>query len=673
MNKTEAQEKAESLRNEIEQHNYRYYVLNDPSVSDSEYDTLKRELEELENHFPSIITPESPTQRVGAEPLDELGKIEHESPMLSLQSIQEEEEFHRFYDFCQEETGENIVIVAEPKFDGCSVEVVYEEGVLSYAATRGDGQVGEDITSNVKTINEVPLRLREDEEFSPPDHLVVRGEVYMKKGEFETFNRKLEERGEKTFANPRNAAAGSLRQLDPQITAERPLRIFFWEIAPSSSSRPDTQWECLGMMRELGLKTTVLRMPIFNSPNGAVRWYKSIRDGRENLPYEIDGCVFKMDSFSAHEKLGFRSANPRWAVAWKFPSRRKTTRIKDIEVQVGRTGALTPVARLEPVQIAGVEVANVSLHNQDEVDRKDIRVGDRVIVERAGDVIPHVVKVVKSERTGDEAPYHLPGQCPVCGEDAARPEGDAITRCVNTSCPARLKQSILHFGSKEALDIDGMGEKLAGQLVERNVIEDVAGLFDLTVEDLKELDRMGQRSSEKIVDAISDAEDRVTLPRLIYGLGIPHVGKTVARNLASEFKCLDALCDATFEEISRVENVGDIMASAIVEWFDNTKNNKLILELQVRGGIDPVADTEEKEGVLDGTKFVITGTLDSMGRKEAKSLVESLGGKVTGSVSGVTDYVVAGENPGNGKMKGAEKNGTTVIGEEEFLKMIGKN
>ncbi|MGD2175577.1 MAG: NAD-dependent DNA ligase LigA, partial [Candidatus Brocadiaceae bacterium] len=447
MSKDEAEQRAEELRDEIEHHNYRYYVLDDPEISDAEYDQLRRELEAIEERFPDLITPDSPTQRVGAEPLDELGTVQHESPMLSLQSIREEEEFRHFCQTCRQELdGDSVALVGEPKYDGVSVELVYESGRLRTAATRGDGRTGEDVTANVKTINEVLLRLREDGA-SIPEHLVVRGEVYMDKGEFEEFNRQREEQGEKSFANPRNAAAGSLRQLDPNVTAGRPLRIFFWEVAPSSSERPDSHWECLQLMKEMGLKINP-RSTRFESVDEAVQWFGDIAEGREDLPYEIDGCVFKIDSLIDHETLGMRAANPRWAVAWKFPPRQKTTRIEDITANVGRTGALTPVASLEPVHIGGVEVSNVSLHNQDEIDRKDIRIGDVVVVERAGDVIPHVVKVVTDKRTGDERKYRLPDTCPVCGGEISRPEGEAIARCTNASCPAQVKERLIHFGSK---------------------------------------------------------------------------------------------------------------------------------------------------------------------------------------------------------------------------------
>ncbi|MFW6457047.1 MAG: NAD-dependent DNA ligase LigA [Planctomycetota bacterium] len=664
--KEEAARRAEELRDELEHHNYLYYVVNEPEITDAEYDELKNELQAIEDEYPELITPDSPTQRVGAEPEDELGTMEHEAPMLSLQSIQEEEEFRHFVAVCRKELeSDEVDLVAEPKYDGCSVEIVYEDGSLSWAATRGDGQTGEDVTSNVKTIDEVLLRLQGGEN-KWPDHLVVRGEVYMEKDEFAEFNSQLERQDRRPFANPRNAAAGSLRQLDPRVTAKRPLRVFFWEIAPSSSSRPDTQWECLQMMNELGFKTNPEATHL-TDVDDAVDWYDRIKSMREDLDYEIDGCVFKINKFSDHETLGLRSANPRWAVAWKFPSRRKTARIKDIQPYVGRTGALTPVAELEPVHIGGVEVRNVSLHNQDEIDRKDIRIGDHVVVERAGDVIPHVLRVEEEKRSGNEEQYALPDSCPACGADVVRPDGEAIARCVNASCPAQLKQTITHFGSKGALDIDGLGEKLVDQLVEEGLAEDVADLFELSVDQISDLDRMGEKSARNLVNAIEEGRQNVTLSRLIFGLGIPHVGEAVAADLASHFGSIDALKVADEEDLAEMNDVGDIMASAIREWFGNEKNQRLIERLK-QHGVDP--QSEETGQRLQGQKLVITGSLDSMTRSEAKEVVRKQGGKVTGSVSGETDYVVAGDNPGSNKLNGAEEHGTPVIGEEELLELL---
>ncbi len=671
MSKKEAEERAERLREQIEYHNHRYYVLDDPEISDAEYDELKRELEKIESEFPDLIAPDSPTQRVGAEPQEELGTIEHESPMLSLQAIQEEKEFRHFWNTCKDKLNKKrISIVAEPKYDGLSVELVYEQGKLRSAATRGDGQTGEDVTVNIKTIREVPLRLlngRQKGE-SVPEHFVVRGEVYMKKDEFEEFNRKQEEKGDKTFANPRNAASGSLRQLDPNITAERPLRAFFWEIGPSSSSMPDTHWECLEKMKRLGLKTNP-EASRFESPEKAVDWYNKMKERRDSLPYEIDGCVFKVNNLDDRSTLGTRAANPRWAVAWKFPPRRKTTKIKEIEAYVGRTGALTPVATLDPVNIGGVEVTHVSLHNQDEIDRKDVRVGDHVLVERAGDVIPHVVRVIENKRTGKEKKYRLPKKCPSCGSEVVRPKGEAIVRCTNGACPAQRKQNVLHFASKNALDIEGLGEKLIDQLIEKELIEDVADLYDLELEQVMDLERMARKSAQNLIDAIQQSRDRATLARVIYALGIPHVGNAMASDLAVEFGSLDELQKADEQRLASMEGMGKTMASAIAAWLDNEPNQKLIKKLKKRG-IDPKA--EKMGDRLKDKTLVVTGSLESMTRDEAEDAVRKQGGKAAGSVSSNTDYLVVGENPGSNKMKDAEENDVERIDEDRFLQLVGK-
>ena len=669
MDKKEAEKRAEELREEIAYHNYRYYVKNDPVVSDEEYDELKQELEGIEETYPDLVTPDSPTRRVGSEPLEELGTMEHETPMLSLQAVQKEEAFRRFYDTCRKELGkERVSLVAEPKYDGASVELVYDKGRLTSGATRGDGATGEDVTANIRTIREVLLRLRSDTDTSVPGHLVVRGEVYMEKEEFEAFNRELESAGKRTFANPRNAAAGSLRQLDPRITAERPLRIFFWEIAPSSSSRPDSQWQCLGLLSKLGLKTNDLAVRL-RSPDEAVDWYHEIRKKRDDLAYEIDGCVFKVNDLQGHETLGTRASNPRWAVAWKFPSKRRTTRIERIEASVGRTGALTPVATLEPVRIGGVEVTHVSLHNQDEVDRKDIRVGDHVLVERAGDVIPHVVRVIEDKRNGSEKRYTLPRKCPVCGGKVSKPEGEAVTRCVNASCPAQLKQRIIHFGSKEALDIEGLGEKTVDQLVDRGMVEDLADLFDLTEDQVAGLDRMAGKSARNLVEAIEKGKERATLPKLIYGLGIPHVGRAAAEDLARAFGSVDRLAAAKASALQDLPGMGRTMARAIADWFSSERNRRLLKRLK-QEGLNP--KVEGRGDRLEGLTVVITGELEAMTRDEAREAVRARGGNPTSSVSGNTDYLVVGSNPGSAKQEDARKHHTPVLDEDGFLELLEK-
>jgi DNA ligase (NAD+) len=670
--KSSAAKRAEALRRRIERHNYRYYVLDDPAISDAEYDGLVQELRAIEGKWPDLVTPDSPTQRVGGEPRDGFATVPHETPMRSLLSIFAEEEVRRFYATCREELGaEKVPLVGEPKYDGVSVEIVYDRGRLVSAATRGDGTTGEDVTANVRTIAEIPLRLRQGE--TPiPRHLVLRGEVYMPKAAFEELNRRNEAAGEKIFANPRNAAAGSLRQLDPRITAARPLRIFFWEMAPSSSGRPATQWECLQAMRALGLKTCPESRRI-ESIEEAVRWHHDLETRRDALPYEVDGCVFKVDRLADHERLGVRAANPRWAVAYKFAPRQKTTKILDIQPSVGRTGAVTPVATLEPVEIGGVTVTHVSLHNQDEIDRKDIRIGDTVLVERAGDVIPHVVQVITEKRPRNTKPYRLPTACPVCGGPVVKPEGEAIARCTNISCPAQLKESLKHFGSKHALDIDGLGDKIVDQLVEQNLVRDVADLYDLSAESVANLERMGEKSAANLVGEIARSK-KTTLPRLIYGLGIRHVGRALAETLAAEFGALDALAEAAgdLERLQAVPDVGPEVASSVRQWFASPPNRRLVEKLKAHSLHPKMARPAAAGGQLAGKSVVITGELESMSRDEAQELVRRAGGKPTGSVSRETDYLVVGSDPGSNKIRAAEKYKTPILDETAFLKLVGR-
>ena len=669
MTKQQARKRAEDLRRKIERHNYRYYILDDPEVSDAEYDELLRELRAVEEEHPDLVTPDSPTQRVGGEPREGFATIRHETPMRSLLSIASEEEMQRFVETCRKElTRDDVPMVAEPKYDGVSVELVYDGGRLVSASTRGDGTTGEDITPNVRTIREVPFRLHE-EKAKAPAHLVVRGEVYMEKKEFAAFNRRQEEKGAKTFANPRNAAAGSLRQLDPKVTAERPLRIFFWEMTAASSARPETQWECLKAMRGWGLKTCPESQRLASAAE-AVRWHHDLEQRRDRLAYEIDGCVFKVDRLADHEVLGVRAANPRWAVAYKFAPRRQTTRVVEINAQVGRTGAVTPVAVLEPVEIGGVTVTHVSLHNQDEIDRKDIRVGDTVLVERAGDVIPHVVQVVTEKRPRGTKAYHLPKKCPVCGEAVVKPEGEAITRCTSASCPAQLKEHIKHFGSKQALNIDGLGDKIVDQLVDRGLVKDVADLYDLTAEQVAGLERMAEKSAANLVEAIAGSRG-TSLPRVLFGLGIRHVGRALAETLAGEFGSLETLAKADTERLLEAPDVGPEVAASIVEWFANAANRALVEKLR-KHGIDPRRKKPTGGGPLAGKTVVITGELAGMTREEAQEAVRRAGGKAAGSVSKNTDYLVAGAKPGSAKMRAAEKHGTKILDEEAFLKLLGK-
>ncbi|MCF7838524.1 MAG: NAD-dependent DNA ligase LigA, partial [Candidatus Marinimicrobia bacterium] len=636
-----ARQRLAALRKQINRHDYLYYVKNDPEISDARYDHLRTELLHLEKRFPELVRPDSPSQRVGGEPQAELGAVRHATPMLSLQAIYEEKDFRRFCERCLEKTGkQRISLVAEPKYDGLSVELVYHNGILESAATRGDGVTGEDVTENLKTIHEVMLHLHPPRSQSRPRHLVVRGEVYMTRKAFAAFNRRQKGNHKQPFANPRNAAAGSLRQLDPRVTANRPLSIYFWGLALSSSSRPDSHWQCLGLMRALGLKTNRL-VARCASVEAAIAWYRRMVGRRDELDYEIDGCVFKVNNLADRETLGRRAASPRWAIAWKFPPRRETTTLRAIAVSVGRTGALTPVARLDPVRIGGVEIAHVTLHNQEEINRLDVAAGDTVLVERAGDVIPHVVKVTR-RKAGRRRPYALPDECPACGGAVSRPPGQAVTRCTNPSCPARIQQSLRHFGSKAALDISGLGEKAVAQLVEHGLVTRLEDLFTLTVKDVRKLGRFGNKRAQNLVAAIRAARECVTLPRLIYALGIPQVGRAVAADLASAFGSIDCLAKASDSRLRQMHGVGDAMASGIHGWFENAENKALVKQLK-RCGINPTFD--RRHGALEGRTVVITGRLDTMTREAARDAVMAAGGEAAGSVSRNTDLLVVGANP----------------------------
>jgi DNA ligase (NAD+) len=664
-----ARRRAAHLRKEIAKHDYQYYVLDSPIVSDAEYDELKRQLIAVEERFPELVTPDSPTQRVGGMPQKGVAAIPHETPMLSIQSIWTEADFRHFYETRSKDLGRKAcLLVGEPKYDGTSLELVYEGGELVSAATRGDGRSGENVTANAKTIREIPLKLPAEpkpEKVHLPNHLVLRGEVYMDKNEFEQFNRKQEDLGAKTFANPRNAAAGSLRQLDPRITAKRPLHIFFWEVTPATRGRPASHWECLHLMKGLGLKANPY-VHRFESADVAVQWFRQMAKRREQLPYEIDGCVFKVDNLADQERLGTRAANPRWAVAWKFPPLQKTTRIKAIEAYVGRTGALTPVATLEPVHIGGVQVTHVTLHNQDEIDRKDVRIGDKILVERAGDVIPHVVQVIKATRKGREKRYHLPSDCPVCGSPIERIRGEVIARCPNTSCPARLREALIHFASTEAMDIRGLGERLAEQLVENHLVKNLADIYELTLTDLKRQLRMGDKSAANIISSIEHSRESATLDRLIYGLGISHVGRALATDLAAKFPSIEDLASAN-ERALRAAGCGTIVSSALVEWFSNRRNQALIKRL-MQAGINP--KLQRRGSRLEGKMLVFTGELAHMTREKAKEAAVQQGGRVSESVSRKTDFLVLGSSPGGTKTEKARRYGTTTLSEAEFLQLV---
>ncbi len=659
--KEEIKKRIEELRELIHYHNYRYYVLNEPEISDAEYDRLFRELEELESKYPEFITPDSPTQRVGAKPLEEFGTYEHSIPMLSLNSVTEEHEVWEFDERVRRALGEEeIEYVLEPKIDGLAMELVYRDGVLVVGSTRGDGRVGEDVTQNLKTIRSIPLRLMKER----LPLLEVRGEVYMPVSKFKELNRELGMRGERMFANPRNAAAGSVRQLDPRVTASRPLDFFAYGIGRADGREFRTQWEILNYLKEVGFRVSPL-VRLFRSIKEVIECHDEIEKIRDELDYEIDGVVVKVNSIEQQNRLGTISRSPRWAIAYKFAPREEFTKVKDIVVQVGRTGALTPVAILEPVQIGGVTVSRATLHNEDELKRKDVRIGDTVVVERAGDVIPEIVSVVKSKRTGAEKEFRMPDRCPVCGAEVLK-EGP-IRRCIGVACPAQLKERIKHFASQRAMDIEGLGEKVIEQLVDRDMVSDPADLYFLSMRDLLKLDRMGEKLAQKILDAI-DKSRHTTFGRLIYALGIRHVGEHTASLLASHFKNMDELRNATYDELVSIPEIGPEVARSIILFFEHESTDRLLRKLEDAGvRYEPA---EEGEKTLAGKTFVFTGRI-SIPREEAKMLVEQLGGRVSSSVSKKTDYVVAGEDPGS-KLAKAQQLGVKIIDEDEFMALTGR-
>jgi DNA ligase (NAD+) len=659
----------EELREGINYHNYRYYVLDSPEISDAEYDRLFDELVELENRYPELITPDSPTQRVGAAPLEEFKTVRHSLPMLSLNKATAEAEFLDFHRRVLELSGlseKEIRYTVEPKFDGLAVELVFERGIFSLGSTRGDGVVGEDVTLNLRTIMPIPLRLMG----SPnPDLIEVRGEVIMNKEDFETLNKKREKTGEALFANPRNAAAGSVRQLDPKITSTRPLNMFAYGIGRVEGKELTNHWDSILYLKGLGLKISHY-IELCESVDQVKAYYQRILDLRNDLPYEIDGIVIKVNEFSVQERLGELSRSPRWAVAWKFPAQQENTTIRDIIVSVGRTGALTPVAMLKPVRVGGVEVSRASLHNEDEIRKKDVRIGDTVVVQRAGDVIPEVVKVIASRRTGKERRFTMPDRCPVCGSKAERPPGEAIRRCTGIACPAQIKENLAHFVSKGAMDIDGLGHKLLEQMVDKKIIQDQADLYLLKKEDVMRMDRMGDKLAENLLRAIQKSRNP-SLTNLIYALGIRNVGYHLAGVLARHFKSMDNLGRQTTEDLTRVHEIGPIVAESIYNFFHNPKNLRVLDKLKKGGVTFPVEKAELREAPLAGKTFVLTGGLDSFTRDEARKTIEDRGGRVSSSVSEKTDFVVVGKDPGS-KYETALKLGVKALSEEEFKKMVGK-
>ena len=660
--------KINDLRSELNDHNYRYYVLDDPVISDAEYDRLLRELQLLEDSHPDLIADDSPTQRVGAPPLDGFGNIRHRIPMQSLANAMDTEEILAFHDRLIRRLGKEQAIeyIAEPKLDGLAVELVYEKGKFVNGSTRGDGTTGEDITQNLKTIRAIPLALRVEAQ-SVPALLEVRGEVFIRKDDFLKLNIQQEANDKPVFANPRNAAAGSLRQLDSRITATRPLSIFCYQAGMVEGMTFETHSEFLTALQNWGFPVNP-EIKILNGIEEAVAFHSDLESRRNTLPYEIDGSVFKVNNYDLQEKLGSRSRSPRWAIAGKFKAQQETTVIENIILSVGRTGAVTPVAKLVPVKVGGVVVSNVTLHNQDEIDRKDIRVGDTVLIQRAGDVIPQVVKIILEKRPANSSPFKMINTCPECDHDIYRPEGEVVARCQNLSCPAQVKRRIEHFVSKNAMDIDGVGEKLIDQLVEKNLVKSVDDLFRLSVDQLSDLERMAEKSADNTISALNNSKS-TTFHRFVHALGIRNVGEHVAKVLGKAFGGnMEDFMKTNVEDLEAIVEVGPIVAETIVKfWAD--ENNVNIVNNCFNLGIVLEPVNNETEQIFAGKTFVFTGSLESITRKEGKEIIESRGGRAAGSVSAKTDYVVAGKNAGSKLMK-AEELGISVLIESEFLDLV---
>ncbi len=660
--------RAGELRDLLNKYNHLYYVADEPEVTDSEYDRLFKELKQIETEYPELLTADSPTQRVGGKALDKFSQITHALPMLSLDNVFDREELEAFDQRVRDwlNTTDIQSYAAEPKLDGLAISLRYESGVLVYAATRGDGEVGEDVTANVRTISSVPLKLQGN---NHPEVIEIRGEIFMPKAGFEALNAQQVAEDKNPFVNPRNAAAGSLRQLDSKITASRPLEMICYGLGEiRGMAKPETHIKAMQTIAQWGGQISP-ELQLVEGVEGCLAYIKQIGERRESLPYDIDGVVLKVDNIKLQERLGFVSRAPRWAIAHKFPAQQEMTVIEDIEIQVGRTGALTPVARLTPVFVGGVTVSNATLHNQDEIERKDVRVGDTVIVRRAGDVIPEVVQVVLSKRPKNTHRFVMPTKCPVCQSEVERVEGNAVARCSGgLYCPAQRKEAIKHFASRKAMDVDGLGDKLVEQLVDESLINDPADLFHLTVEQLSGLERMGEKSAINLVAALNAAKE-TTFSRFLYSLGIREAGEATTRSLASHFLTLDALIQADEAALIEIEDVGPIVAHHIVTFFQQTHNQEVIKRLLEAGIHWPEEQKIAADSALSGKIIVLTGTLEKMSRSEAKEKLLALGAKVSGSVSKKTDFVVAGRDAGS-KLTKAEKLDITVVDEATLIEWL---
>ena len=664
------QQQIDTLRHDLRRYEYEYHVLDNPTIPDAEYDRLFHQLKALEAAHPELITADSPTQRVGAKPLSGFAQIRHEIPMLSLDNAFSDEEFYAFVKRIEDRLirlPEPLTFCCEPKLDGLAVSILYVNGVLTQAATRGDGTTGEDITANIRTIRNIPLQLLMD---NPPARLEVRGEVFMPHAGFERLNQLALEKGEKTFANPRNAAAGSLRQLDPKITSKRPLVLNAYGIGIAEGvDLPNTHYDRLQWLKSIGIPVNP-EIRLCNGTDEVLDFYRDIQNKRSSLGYDIDGTVLKINDIALQEKLGFISKAPRWAIAYKFPAQEELTRLNDVEFQVGRTGAITPVAKLEPVFVAGVTVSNATLHNGDEIERLDIAIGDTVVIRRAGDVIPQIIGVLHDRRPADARPIIFPKTCPVCDSAIVRIEGEAVARCTGgLFCAAQRKEALKHFVSRKAMDIDGVGGKLIEQLVDRELIHTPADLFKLDLTTLTRLERMGAKSAENALASLEKAKN-TTLARFIFALGIREVGEATALNLANHFKTLEALQNADLEALQQVADVGEVVANRILAFWHEAHNVAVVNELIAQGVHWETVETKEvTENRFKGKTVVLTGTLTQMGRNEAKALLQDMGAKVSGSVSAKTDFVIAGDAAGS-KLTKAQELGVTVLTEEEFLAEI---
>ncbi len=676
----EDEKRAQTLARELHDHNIHYYVHDSPVVSDAEYDRMMRELRALEEKHPALASPDSPTMRVGAPPLDSFEAFHHDPPMRSLENAVTEEEIAAFEERAKrfllqtyDRNVETFDFTCEPKLDGLAVEVVYENGFFHSGGTRGNGISGEDITQNLKTVRGIPLRLRFPEGGpEPPAYLAVRGEVFMNRRGFQRLNRERLEKEEPPFANPRNAAAGSLRQLDSRITATRPLEVAFYAVGRVEGFIFHSQSHLLESLPKWGLPVSPVWRKCANLRE-AVEFYEELLKGREDAPYEQDGVVLKVDSTELQNELGSTSRAPRWAIAYKFPAKQETTQVEDIIFQVGRTGAITPVALMKPVRVGGVEVTRATLHNEDEMRRKDVRKGDHVLIQRAGDVIPEVVAVIEEKRPPDAEAVPMPGECPICATPAERPEGEAVVRCPNPTCPAVVRESLRHFASRRAMDIDGLGEKLVNQLVDSGLVREPADFFALSKEELASLERMGEKSAENLLEALDRAK-KPTLARFIYSLGIRHVGEHIAEVLAERFGSVGDLSRADTETLVSVHEVGPQVAERILRFFSDA-NSRQMVENLLSAGVEPESPLKAADGgggtAFSGLSFVLTGTLSGRSRSEAKAAIEAFGGRVSSSVSKNTSFLVAGERPGS-KLKNAESLGVEILDEDAFERMLSR-